>query len=123
MPDDAAAVLASVTAEVLPVQIGRESWAKRECLVVRLRHTPGKPIWVKLRGLPFDGEEHRFYQEAGESAAIFWDLPHQRLVDQPFSLEFVSVNESKKAAGADFVPKLQEPRAQDDGPQPIKLEP
>jgi hypothetical protein len=44
----------------------------RWCLAVRLSHPPGQPFWVRPAGLPPAGEEHRFYQRAGEYVGLFW---------------------------------------------------
>jgi hypothetical protein len=42
------------------------------CLVVRVRHAVGSPVWVQLRGLEPWGEEHRYYSDAGKYTALFW---------------------------------------------------
>ena len=45
----------------------------RWCLAVRLSHPPGKPFYVRPAGLPAPaGQEHRFYQRAGEYVGLFW---------------------------------------------------
>ena len=48
------------------------------CLVVRLRHPPGKPVWVVPEGLERQGDapahEHRFYEQANKYTGVFWPV-------------------------------------------------
>jgi hypothetical protein len=69
----------------------------RPCLVVRLRHEPGKPIWVQLRGPgSLEGEEHHFYRAAGKVTAIFW--PVRRVAEEEFTLHLISLEAFKQDA-------------------------
>ena len=56
--------------EVTPGQL-----APKNCLVVRLRHGPGRPVIARLQGLTPAGSEQRLYTQADKTASLFWFEP------------------------------------------------
>src|SRR5262249_53316486 len=59
-------VIDSVAIETHPVEIAPGKFEQKSCLVVRVSHALGRPVYVRLRGLNITGTEHRFYQDAGK---------------------------------------------------------
>jgi hypothetical protein len=55
---------------------------KKDCLIVRARHTPGRPVWINLgsRG-PNVGSEHHYFTEAASCTTFFYGLSRRDLVD------------------------------------------
>jgi hypothetical protein len=97
-----------------------------DCLVVRLRHDLGKPVFIQLTGLEPIGEEHRFYAQAGKVTAIFRLVPGLAAQNSPFTLNLISLDAFKKKAERNGYHvgsrelKLQAPSYQDTGPQTVK---
>jgi hypothetical protein len=69
-----------------------------DCLVVRLRHPPGKPALAVVEGLDTSGLEHRFYSEANRYTGIFWPVTKGQLEQTNFSVKLISVEACKKEA-------------------------
>ena len=70
------------------------------CLVVRLTHPPGRPVWVRLRGLTPRGQEQRFYTAIGHSTALFWPITGEEASQGLAGLSFYSVTAFKARAHA-----------------------
>jgi hypothetical protein len=70
------------------------------CLVVRLTHPPGRPVWVRLSGLTPRGQEQRFYTAIGHSTALFWPITEEEANQGLAGLSFYSVNAFKARARA-----------------------
>src|SRR6185437_5058278 len=67
----------------------------KTCLVVRLSHDPGQPVWVRPRGLVPDGSEHRFYTSAGKYTGIFWTVNADQARQFLTHIEVVALNDFK----------------------------
>ncbi len=83
---------------------------KRDCLVVRVRHAKGKPVWVNLEDRPAGiGSEHHFFFGARSSTSYFYGLAKPSNVN----LELVDLEAFKKAAQrVEFSPdvRIEAPR-------------
>lgn len=66
--------IANVTVEQRPIQTRPGVIETKSCLVVHLRHSPDKPVWVQVRGLNLTGQEHRFFTRAGHYTGLFWPV-------------------------------------------------
>src|SRR5262249_10431915 len=67
-----AATVDAVTIENHTVEVQPGVPAEKSCLVVRLRHTPGRPVYARLPG--WSGHEDRFYTEASKYTGLFWPV-------------------------------------------------
>jgi hypothetical protein len=67
-------------------------------LVVRLRHAPGKPVYVRVAGIdPAPAHvEHRFYTSVGHTTSLFGPVTHDQVRDQLKSFSLVSVSAFKR---------------------------
>src|SRR5262249_41915607 len=84
------------------------------CLVVRLRHEVNQPVWVDLENHKGQGQEHRFYDEAGKATASFWPVSQKEIeargfVLAPSSLETFKANATHHCRNGDFKPALGTP--------------
>ncbi len=70
----------------------------QSCLVVRLDHAPGKPVWARVAGLRPLGEEHRFYKDIGRYSGLFWPVAPDEAREALSSLSVISLNEFKREA-------------------------
>jgi hypothetical protein len=68
----------------------------RSCLVVRLAHQPGQPVWVRPRGLLPDGAEHRYYTAAGKYTGIFWTVNADQARQFLTHIEVIALNDFKQ---------------------------
>jgi hypothetical protein len=64
----------SVRIEEHRVETAHARFEKMPCLVVRVRHAPGKPVWVRPLGIGPPGFEDRFYARAGKYTGLFWPV-------------------------------------------------
>jgi len=96
---------------------------KQSCLVVRLRHAEGKPVWAEAGGLAFEGREHRFFAQANASTSLFWPATKHRAEDALRSLRLYSVPAFKREAeqrGYHIeLGDLKAPEASDVRPRPL----
>jgi hypothetical protein len=92
---DIALSLESVTVEEHAVEVSpdgkRES---RKCLVVRLAHAAGSPLWVRPVGATPLGSEVRVYRAANRVTCVFWGIDPAKVT----GFEVVSLNDSLKRA-------------------------
>jgi hypothetical protein len=65
-------LIRSVTVERQSVPVGLNRSETMECLVVRVAHSPGNPVRVRLTGPPWTGSCHWDYPAAGEATVVFW---------------------------------------------------
>jgi hypothetical protein len=98
---------------------------KMPCLVVRVAHPRGKPVWVQLRGLDPIGQEHRFYGAANKYTAIFWPVTLDQAETELAGLEVYSLAAFKRGAEGQKcmieIKGLYEPQATEQRPmQPLK---
>jgi hypothetical protein len=112
--------------EVRPAEGDRPAVREtRNCLVVRVAHVPGRPVWVRLRGLNLLGEEHRFYDSAGKYTALFWPATGGDAAKLLQSIEVFSLTAFKKRAEERafvlHLKNLYEPQADDERPRPVEL--
>lgn len=95
----------------------------RPCLVVRLRHNPGRRLWVQLLGMNHTGEEHHYYADAGKYTAIFYDVTNA--AEQRFSLNLIPLETFKRRAegqgNAVKLIDLPSPMPGDSGPTKERL--
>lgn len=70
----------------------------QSCLVVRLVHDLGQPIWVRPGGLKSAGHEHRFYSGVGRYTGLFWPINLDAATNSLASLHFVSLDHFKRRA-------------------------
>ncbi len=75
LPDEPPLTLESVKIEKHFVEVSPGVVAPKNCLVVRMRHAPGRPVIARLQGLTPAGSEQRLYTQAEKSASLFWFEP------------------------------------------------
>ena len=68
------------------------------CLVVRVRHPPGRPVWVRPAGISPGNAQHRFYAQAGRYAGVFWPLNEDEVRKGLDAIEVVSVEAFRRRA-------------------------
>ena len=93
----------------------------KSCLVVRMSHGVGRPVRVQVRGVRVEGQEHRYYADAGKYTGIFWPVTEEQ-ANELQSLGVISVNAFKREAEQRGyymqMDKLGPPTASDVRPQP-----
>lgn len=62
----------SVTLEEHEVDVAPGERAKRLCLVVRLTHPEGNPVFARPTGVTATGREWRVYAGASKTTSLFW---------------------------------------------------
>jgi hypothetical protein len=87
---DTTLTLDSVTVEKQAVA-GRP---EESCLVIRLTHPPGNPVWVKPLGARASGSEVRFYRGANKVTCLFWGLD----ITQVTGLDVILLNDALRRA-------------------------
>jgi hypothetical protein len=97
------------------------------CLVVRVSHPRGSPVWVQPAGLDVAGEEHRYYNSAGKYTAIFWLVTKDQAEKNLTGVELYSLrafkSEAEKRKCAMELKNLYEPLATDVRPtEPLRLQ-
>ncbi|MCI0640683.1 MAG: VWA domain-containing protein [Gemmataceae bacterium] len=107
------------------VPLGGGKLGKRACLVIRLNHTSGAPVFVQLRvpgdrsvGVRSIGEEHRYFAGANKYTALFWDL--QSADKDNFSFHVISLVDFQAAIGEPVSFDLPPPTAQQ-GPTRVPI--
>jgi hypothetical protein len=75
MPGEPAVVIEGVRLEKHIVEVKPGVPEPRMCVVVRLRHSPGRPIVTRLYGVDAAGAEHRLYTAANKVTSLFWFAP------------------------------------------------
>jgi hypothetical protein len=75
LPNEPPVTLESVAFEKHFVEVTPGQLAPKNCLVVRLRHGPGRPVIARLQGLTPAGSEQRLYTQADKTASLFWFEP------------------------------------------------
>ena len=92
---DIALTLESVTSEEHAVDVSADGRREpRKCLVVRLSHEPGKPVWLRPVGATPGGSEVRMYRNANRVTCVFWDIDPAKVT----GFEIVSLNAVLKIA-------------------------
>jgi len=100
-----------------------ERYGKR-CLVVRIRHAQGRPVFARLSGPYVEGDqEDQFYQQANTYTGIFW--PVQESQTENLSLELFSLQKvlNDKATKHVTLDKLPEPDSGEDRDRYIQQAP
>lgn len=125
-------ILDSIALEDHPVEVKaprpdqQAKVAVQKCLVVRITHAAGSPVWVRLHGLPHGGEEHHFFTKANKYTGIFWPVTADQANQVLQSIEVISLADFKKSA-QDFnyaitLDSTYEPRSDSKRPQsPVDL--
>jgi len=90
--------LLGVGVEDHPVETAPGRRESKPCLVIRVAYAPGKPVWVRPKGLNPAGHEHRFYAEARRYTGLFWPVTRDEARDSLAGLEFVSLTDFKARA-------------------------
>jgi hypothetical protein len=113
-------VIDSVREEKHLVQVAPGKKEERSCLVVRLSHDEGKPVWVQLEDPPRQGEAHYFYAQANKYTAVFWDV--KNVEKERIVLNLISLEDFKKPGRAlEFRQSLPEPGPADTAPVKPRL--
>ena len=107
-----------IAGEEHEVQVAPGRWEKRPCLVVRLQHPKGRPVWVQMDG-HHGGQEHHFYAQSGRSTALFWNVPEVK--SRPFRLCLTSLESFKKSTVPAVFSDLPGPQFTDQGPGKVRL--
>ncbi|MBP3959288.1 VWA domain-containing protein [Gemmata sp. G18] len=99
----AAVTLDSITIEEHGVEVAPGERQKRTCLVVRLTHPEGNPIFARPRGITPAGREIRLYEGANKLTCLFWwpGLTEADAKTKVTGLEFVVLNDALRAAEKD----------------------
>jgi hypothetical protein len=118
----------SVRVEDHRVEVAPGQYATRPCLVVRLRHPPGKPVWVRPRGgIDPPGVEDRFYAQANKYTGLFWPVNEDEVKKGLHSLDLFALEDFKREAEARgcliTIDDLKPPDPGDRRPVPIDLDP
>jgi hypothetical protein len=93
--EEGSAFIESVQIEKRIVHAAPDRKLEQDCLVVRLRHPPGRPVVTLLAGLTYAGAEHRLYSDANKYTGIFWPMDEAKLKD--LQLQIVSLEAFKQA--------------------------
>ncbi|WP_406695658.1 vWA domain-containing protein [Singulisphaera sp. Ch08] len=116
----------SVRVEDHRVEISHGAWEIKSCLVVRLGHSPGKPIAVRPVGLVPAGSEQRFYTSAAKTTALFWPVTRDEAGAMLTGLKLFSVNTFKaQAERRGFSTEIRDlpiPRPDDVPPQEVPIQ-
>lgn len=119
---DDGVVIENVQVEKHVVQTKPGLREAQSCLVVRLRYDPLQPVRARTRGLSFEGQEHRWYTEAGCYTGLFWPVTEQQAKTALTGVGIVSLTAFKRDAeqrGYTIdLDKLAAPQANDVKPQP-----
>lgn len=89
-------VIDSVTIEERPIETKPGVKEQVSCLVVRVNHPPGKPVWVQLDGLEIQGQEHHFFAQASKYTGIFWAVKKDVAQDKLLALDLFSLERFKR---------------------------
>lgn len=97
----------------------------KSCLVVRISHALGKPVWSAVAGFQPEGHEHRFYSLPNKYTGLFWPVT-QATSAQLTRLSLISLSDFKKdATKRGFSMELKDtpiPQVNDNRPpQPVNL--
>jgi hypothetical protein len=122
---DTALSLETVSEEEHSVEVTPDGKLEpRKCLVVRISHPAGNPVWVRPVGIPpkdpearlYQGSEVRVYRKANRVTCVFWGIDMAKVT----GFEVVPLNESlKRAAELGFHSKLETvPGPTDNSPRP-----
>ncbi|SIO60649.1 hypothetical protein SAMN05444166_6473 [Singulisphaera sp. GP187] len=115
----------SVRVEDHRVEIRHGAWEVKPCLVVRLGHSPGKPIGVRPVGLVPAGSEQRYYTSAAKTTALFWPVTRDEAGAMLTGLKLYSINTFKaQAERRGFSTELRDlpiPRPDDVPPQEVPI--
>src|SRR5262249_12476667 len=108
-----------VAVEDHEVAIGQGQKAIKPCLVVRLSHDPGKPIFAQLQTPEGQdlGEEHRYHSAVNKYTAFFWNLPNPQKAR--FTLHLIALDDFKRSMEP-VVFETPSPTSKA-GPAPIKI--
>ncbi|MDB5313800.1 MAG: hypothetical protein JWO38_8002 [Gemmataceae bacterium] len=71
-PGEGAVTLDAVTIETHRVEVRPGEFEPRPCLVARLTHPAGRPVWVRPVGTAPLGSEVRFYRDANKVTCLYW---------------------------------------------------
>lgn len=116
--------------EVVPAFSSEYNPNPESALVVRLTHSQGKPVQVRLQGLspPPSGAEHRSYSEARQYTGIFWKVTKDQAKhvsgQGKLALEIISLEGVKKLAkenGTHAELELRAPDRADTAPHRLVL--
>jgi hypothetical protein len=85
-----------VEQHVVPTRPGvRES---QSCLVVRLSHSPERPVWASVAGMHAVGQEHRYYSSIGGYTGLFWPVTPDEAEMALARISLISLEEFKLQA-------------------------
>ena len=90
-------VVESVRIEKHRVQVAANLSEEKTCLVIRLTHPPGRPVWARLPGIDAAGFEHRFYAEAGKYTGLFWTKTEDEVKNTVTVIDLIALERFKEA--------------------------
>ncbi len=88
-------ILESVRFERHLVEISAADKTQKLCLVVRLSYPPGRPVYVRPRGIELAGWEHRLYKMADKYTGIFWTQTDDEVKTALTHLDLVLLDDFK----------------------------
>lgn len=96
---------------------------QKSCLVVRVQHEAGRPVWVEVDGLALQGSEHRYFTAVGKYTGLFWSADGAQAEKALNKLRFYALDDFQRDAerrgyylDADDLPP---PQATDRPPRPL----
>lgn len=97
----------------------------QSCLVVRIGHSPEKPLWARVRGVHAVGQEHRYYPSIGSYSGLFWPVTSDEAELALANISLISLSDFKQTAqsrGCQLELNDLPPPAADDFPPRAPLE-
>ncbi len=116
-------VLRGVSVEDHEVEIAPGERKLMPCLVVRISHPKGKPVWVHPRGVNAAGWEHRFYTSADAYTGLFWTKSADEAFTSFNRLDLIRLDTFKRTCedeGGYIELPLDAPRSGSTAPPPFE---
>ena len=90
----------SVTLEEHELEVAPAERQKRTCLVVRMRHPEGNPVFARLDKFAPTASEVRIYKAANKTTCLFWwpGLDAASVKEKVYGFEFVPLNDALREA-------------------------
>jgi hypothetical protein len=89
--------LESVSVEQHVVETRAGVREPQSCLVIRLSHEQGKPVWARAAGIRAVGQEHCYYS-IGSYTGLFWPVTADEAGLAMSSISLISLEEFKREA-------------------------
>lgn len=92
-----AVTVQSVTVEDHRVEVKPDRFEVRPCLVVRAVPQRGRTVMARLLGQETAGQEHRFYDKAGQYTGLFWPITRDQALAGPLAIDLISVDDFQRS--------------------------